>query len=261
MNVARRGTVNRMGGRGAAVVAVLLMAGLIGPVSAQAQDAPSDRLQASRAELRQLEQSLTGKSDGASQLQLTAVRARLSQGDFQPNDRLVVRITGETLPNDTLTVRPDRTIELPNMSPISLAGVLRSELQPHLQREIGKYLRDPQVMARSLLRVSVLGGVSRPGFINVPSDALLTEVVTAAGGPTQDGRIEKTKIVRGTNVLYAELETRDAFSAGRSLDQLNLQNGDQIQVGRQKSGNGGLQILGIVTGLVAAVVGVATLAK
>ena len=59
-----------------------------------------------------------------------SIRTRLSQGDFQAGDRIVLRITGDpnVKPEDTVTVRPGSVLLMPQMGEISLRGVLRSEL-------------------------------------------------------------------------------------------------------------------------------------
>ena len=57
------------------------------------------------------------------------IRLRLSEGDFYPGDRIVVRIDGPAPFTDTVTVAAGKKITLPQMGDFSLAGVLRSEVR------------------------------------------------------------------------------------------------------------------------------------
>ena len=53
---------------------------------------------------------------------------------------------------------------------IALAGsafLLRAELTDHLREQIARYVREPNVRAQSLLRITVMGQVGRSGFFVV----------------------------------------------------------------------------------------------
>ena len=80
------------------------------------------------------------------------LRTRLTEGDFQVGDRIMLVVEGEQALSDTFAVRDGRVLRLPTIGDVSLAGVLRSELEPHLLATMAKYLRDPVVRARSLIR-------------------------------------------------------------------------------------------------------------
>lgn len=158
------------------------------------------------------------------------IQDRLQQGDFRAGDRIVLQIAGETRAADTVIVQPGGEIALVGMGRISLAGVLRSELQEHLQKELGRFIRTPSVRTISLIRLSIQGAVGRPGFYVVPATALLDDVIMQSGGPGPSADLDKVVIQREGQTLLTGEDVRQAIAQGRSMDQLNLRAGDQIVV-------------------------------
>ena len=159
------------------------------------------------------------------------IRQRLTEGDFVTGDRIAIMLLGapEDFP-DTLTVEPGSVVTLPNMGQISLQGILRSEVQEHLRTEIGRFVRNPQLTAQALVRLSVQGAVGTPGFYVFPAEMLLGDVLMAAGGPEQDSRLEDIRIRRGEDELMRGGEVLTALDEGRSIDQLGLRAGDELTV-------------------------------
>ena len=72
---------------------------------------------------------------------------RLANGDFIPGDRILILVQGDTALTDTFTVRGDRMLPLPNIPPISLQGVLDSELEEYLTKELLRYIKEVQLEA------------------------------------------------------------------------------------------------------------------
>ncbi len=215
----------------------------------QAGDADRAGLQATRTALESLAQR-PADPNGAGRdprLSAAAIQARLTDGDFQPGDRILIGVEGELqLPDrpvpaqqprtmeralsDTFTVGPGRQVTLPVIGPVSLHGVLRAELEPYLTHEIARYVKDPVVHAKALIRVAVAGAVAKPGYYFVPTDAALSDALTAAGGPTQDAKLDKVRVERmGKRVLGGD-ELRVAITEGRTLDEMNLRAGDEFFV-------------------------------
>jgi protein involved in polysaccharide export with SLBB domain len=177
----------------------------------------------------------------------TLIRARLARGDFREGDRIIVRIEGSAGISDTLTVRPGNRLELPQMKEVSLDGVLRSELVPRLSAHVAQYLRNPVVRATPLVRVGVLGSVSRPGYYYTTAEVPLTDVLMTAGGPTVDADLKKTTIRRGSEVIVDAAKAQAALSQGTSLDMLHMIAGDAIEVGRKTQFNWVMTISSIAT--------------
>ena len=182
------------------------------------------------------------------------IRARLEEGDMRIGDRILLVVEGHQQLSDTFNVVAGRLVVLPEIGQIPLEGVLRSELQAHLTQELGRFIRDPVVRVRALIRVQILGAVERPGFYPVPSDLLLTDVLMLAGGPATGAKIDEIEIRRGSETIWEADALREALIEGRTLDQLSVRAGDGIYVPEQANRLSNLRdILYIVGGIVSIV--------
>lgn len=175
------------------------------------------------------------------------IRQRLEYGDFRVGDRILLSVQGEETLPDTAIVEPGQVIDLPLFGEIPVAGVLRSEIADHLSGEFSRFLREPVVRASGLVRVAVLGSVGNPGFFTMPAETMLADAIMAAGGPTGNANVDQVRIRRGPEEIMGGDQTRLALQQGLTLDQLNLQGGDQVTVPQRR---GFLGILGIMSTVV-----------
>ena len=156
------------------------------------------------------------------------VRERLRIGDFRAGDQIALFIEGGgAVQWDTLTVEEGPLIDVPTLGPISLQGVLRSELETHLRTELGLFIQTPRVQARALIRVAFMG-VGQPGFYMMPAEISLSEAVMLAGGPGAGVDPGQIRVERGQDVLWSVEELLTLVAAGSTLDDLGLQAGDRI---------------------------------
>lgn len=159
------------------------------------------------------------------------LRARLRDGDFRVGDAIVLNVVNVPQFSDTFPVRSGLVIQLPEVAPIPLSGVLRSELQPHLRRQIGRYVINPTVEAYSLVRVAVAGAVARPGFYEVRPDAPVSAAVMSAGGLAERGDATKISVRRAGRLIIPDAQLRSAVAIGATLDDLTIRPGDELRVG------------------------------
>ena len=227
------------------------------PGAAQQVDRPPG-LEVSRRELEQLLRRLDQASGAADSSDVArarardfagAVRSRLAQGDFHAGDRVALRVESGDPPanraeppaerpveqqlSDTFTVAPDRSITLPLVGVISLAGVLHAELEAHLTRQLSQFIRDPVLHARPLIRIGIVGAVAKPGFYGVPADVVLSDALMAAGGPLPDAKVADLWIERAGERLWEGDILRQAITDGRTLDEMSLRAGDQFIIPAQ----------------------------
>lgn len=188
------------------------------------------------------------------------VRTRLQQGDFQVGDQVALTVEGEPTLTATFTVQGGRVLRLPTLGEIPLAGVLRSELDEHLRRQISRYIREPVVTARSLVRISITGQVRQPGFYVVPAESLLSDALMAAGGPSATAKLSAIRVERGAERVWEGEPLRQAMVEGRTLDQMSIRAGDQVVVPAE-GGPRGSGALRAITALPAALLAVVTLAR
>jgi len=162
------------------------------------------------------------------------LKSRLEKGDFQEGDRMIVQIRNLSMPTDTFVVRTGRMLQFPEFGELSLEGVLRSELGERISKHLAKYLVDPSVRVVPLLRLAVIGRVSRPTYYYAPADAILSDLLTIAGGLAPDADLNRIVIRRGTDVIWKETDVQTALADGLSLDRLHLRANDQVDVGAKR---------------------------
>jgi len=186
------------------------------------------------------------------------VSAQTPATAFQVGDRILLRVEGDSALSDTFTVVAGPALRLPNVGEIPLAGVHRGDLEAYLTRELGLYIKDPVVQARALVRVSVVGEVTRPGYYAVPIDLVLADALMLAGGATKDARVDQLRVVRGSSSLWSGDRLQTAIARGATLEDLGIRGGDRIQVPGQRDPESKWRVVGlIVTSLATAVGGVA----
>lgn len=237
-------------------VAVVLFASLAmahpSPVRAQA----AGPLVGTRAELQARLAALPAGDPAAA-----ALSQRLRDGDFHPGDQISITVDGEPTLTATFTVGAGRLVTLPQAGDLALAGVLRSELDSAVRAQVARYLRDPVVHARALVRVGVMGQVRAPGWYVLPAESLLSDVMMAAGGPLPTARPENATVERASVRVWSAPQVRQALAEGRTLDQLDIRAGDQLMVPADRGGRGAalLRILGVIPAAALAIAGVSKL--
>lgn len=228
------------------------------PTQAVAQQGNADRRpEATRAELEALWAKLSPEQ--RTYTEAVALRERLDEGDFQIGDKVVLHVAGDTALSNTFTVNANRGLDLPNIGEVPLKGILRSELTGHLRTAVGRFIRQVDLRAESLIRIAVSGQVARPGFYNVSSIAVLGDVFTAAGGLTSLSDLSKTEVHRGGQPFLDPKQVTAAVTDGKTLDQMNLHSGDELQVAEKKKGSGTQAVL-LIGSIAAAVLSIAAVA-
>jgi polysaccharide biosynthesis/export protein len=212
----------------ASVVSLTTVVGAQDPLGLQ-------RRQATRAELEEAVKaadSVAPRVDEKTRVKLEAltssIRQRLKNGDFGPGDRLYLTVLGDSILTDTFTVKQEQKLALPNIPEFSIRGILDSELTAHLTKELSRYVRDPKVTATGLIRVTLTGGVGRPGFVTVPVDMLVTDVLMSQGGPSQAADLPKAYVKRADKTHLDKKQFAEALRTGRTVGDVAIRDGDEI---------------------------------
>ena len=259
MRVVRRaGPWGRVGWEG------LVLCGLLQAGSGwlPAQPAPTADLiqRASRLELtaraRDLEGQLASPKLGDSrrrstERELAALRQRLMQGDFRVGDRFTIVVRHDTVRVDTASVRDSLKVTILNLPDLSLAGVLRAELDERIGTHVARYLRNATVRTNPLTRIAVLGAVRVPGYYYVSPDRPLSDLLMVAGGPAPEADVDHLEVFRGPMRLIAGKESKRLVRDGRTLEQLDIQSGDEVRIPVKRKVNWGVivQLFFVATSL------------
>ncbi len=238
---------------------------VITPASLRSQESPVAGAQrATRAELAarvaQLEQRIALNERGLDRTrvltEISATKQRLQDGDFRVGDQFVVTIRTSDVKADTASVRDSLLVAIYNLPDVSLRGVLRSELNERLSAHVARFLRDASVRTNVLTRVSMVGAVARPGFYLASPDKPMSDLLMLAGGPAVDAKLDELEVSRGGRKVLAAKDSKRAIKEGRTLEQVDIQSGDEVRVPQRRRVNWQaiLSIIGVATTLFFAVV-------
>lgn len=186
----------------------------------------------------------------AKQVEADVIRERLAEGDIRSGDDIKVEILAEPGLSAVYNISPSRTLLLPGGSAIPMQGVLRSEVQDYLKQALKRYVVDPTVTVTTYVRISMFGALNKPGVFAAPASILLTEeIMKDAGGPTNNVRWEKSTIKRGDRVIVDGRAFALAVRQGATLDQLNVQAGDRIDLDAKPATGVVWRIIGAISAL------------
>lgn len=232
----------------------------------EAQQPPTPLQRASRNDLKARAEAiqrdlsagnLKDKDRSRLQAEAASVRTRLAEGDFHPGDRFLITIIQDasTRP-DTATVRDSLLVSLVGLPDVSLQGTLRSELNEKLTAHVARFLRNSTVRTIVFTRVAILGGVLRPGYYAVPPDQPIGDLLMVAGGTAPEARLNQLQVNRGSATLISVKDSRKALKEGRTLEQLDVQSGDEIKIPlkRKLSGQTVVQLLFVASSIFFALV-------
>lgn len=210
--------------------------------------ASREQLQQTLAEAEKIISSpgYSGRIKDMKRKEIALLKSRLDDGDLQPGDQVVLAVLNESTLTGNFVVSPSRTLALPGIPDISVRGLLRSEVQDFMSTELKKYIKNPTVTAQTTIRLSVLGGVGRPGYYQLPAQELIDSAIMTAGGPNGGVDPSKSRIERNRVEVLSKDGFRQALIDGRTLDQLNLRAGDEILVGGVRTVSNTRGLMGVL---------------
>jgi len=148
-----------------------------------------------------------------------------------PGDEIQVRAWGSIDVDYRSTVDRNGQLHLPRVGSFTVAGVRASDLQKHLQAQIGRLYTnfDLSVTLGQLraVKVFVVGPAQRPGVYTLSSQSTLLSAVVAAGGPGPNGSMRKIGLRRDGKVI-SELDVYEFLVRGDKSKDLQLSPGDVV---------------------------------
>lgn len=133
---------------------------------------------------------------------VTSLNAAATEIFNKPNNSYVSSSSanGGNLQSPGYLVNDEGNIQFPVIGEMKVTGLTTNELRVKITRELvnRKLLVDPIVIVRQLnFKVSILGEVSRPTVVNVPSEKIsLLEALGLAGDITIYGKKENVMVIR-----------------------------------------------------------------
>lgn len=99
-----------------------------------------------------------------------------------------------------------------------------------MSAHVARFLRGVEVRTNVLTRVAVLGSVRNPGYYYASPDRPVSDLVMLAGGPNPDANLKQLEISRGGKVQVKAKDSDRLIKDGRTLEQVDVQSGDEIRI-------------------------------
>lgn len=151
-------------------------------------------------------------------------------GEFNPGDAVRISSAPDTaaIPNGIYHIDGDGCILLPIVGRTRISNLTEEQLVSMLKTSFVEQLRFPNVQARPLIRVSALGGFTKPGLYYIDPSNSLWDVVRIAGGTLREDGLRKLQWERDRKPVVKDLIP--LLQSGGSLDKIGFRSGDQIWV-------------------------------
>jgi protein involved in polysaccharide export with SLBB domain len=147
---------------------------------------------------------------------------------LQPGDVLRITVWENEAMSGEVTVGPDGALMHPLYRQLRVAGVPLAEVDARMRTFLERFVTNPQFVAEPLLRVVVGGEVRQPNLYSLPPGTTVAQAVVLAGGPTERGRLDRVRMVRGGRESLLDLTDPAAPMANTAI-----QSGDQFYVTRR----------------------------
>lgn len=153
-------------------------------------------------------------------------------------DQLQMVLTGEVERLQTLEIRRDGTVLVPQVGQVPLAGLTLESARTALRQRAAQAFSglnsggtrlDLSVFRVRTSQVYVIGEVERPGAYQVSSLATVFHALTRAGGPTERGSFRNVQ-VRRAGELVREIDLYDYLLRGDASSDVRVLQGDIIFV-------------------------------
>jgi protein involved in polysaccharide export with SLBB domain len=150
-----------------------------------------------------------------------------------PGDTIRVQLFGNVNGIYEFEVSRDGVLNLPELGPITVAGLPFSEFRKDLNRRVEKMLIGTQVSVSMgelrTIRVFILGDAVRPGSYVVSSLSTISSSLYFSGGISEIGSLRNIQLKRNGKIV-AKLDLYDLLIKGDTSGDVRLQPGDVILI-------------------------------
>lgn len=148
-----------------------------------------------------------------------------------PDDTLVVQMYGKQTENHELKVDRDGNINLPEVGPVSVAGLKFSAARDLInnriqQASIGVNAAVSMGQLRTI-NIMIAGEARNPGMYAVSALTTVTQALFVAGGVSDIGSLRHITVNR-SGKRVAEFDLYDLLLKGENSNDVNLQHGDVV---------------------------------
>jgi polysaccharide export outer membrane protein len=152
-------------------------------------------------------------------------------GDYRigPDDVLVITVWDQKDLDQTVQVRPDGKISLPLVGEMDAGGLTVAELSSRLTTLYSRTVKGAQVtVSVKEIRsrpVYFIGGVAKPGPLQLTQDLTLLQALSSVGGALPTADLESAFVQRGANRIPINIQE---IMRGNMAQNVRLQPGDTV---------------------------------
>ncbi|MCB9059510.1 MAG: polysaccharide biosynthesis/export family protein [Calditrichae bacterium] len=147
---------------------------------------------------------------------------------FKPSDGVLVDAFPDTnsFLNKVFAIDDNGFAEFPMVGKVQVSKMTKIELIDFIKDTYKNYLRYPNVYVKPVVRISLLGGFTKPGLYYVDLNSSLWDVVYDAGGTVSEDGIYDMEWDRNNDTKSDDIAP--LFEKGISLRAMGFKSGDQI---------------------------------
>ncbi len=160
--------------------------------------------------------------------------ATLSAREYNLNtgDKIAISVWGHADLNLQTTIAPNGEISFPLVGNIEAEGKTINQLQQELKKSLSQYIIEPEVninlISYQKLKVIIMGEVHNQGSFEIRADSRVLDLISMAGGITENAAAENASLQRGNNKLKINIE--ELFKGNNLNQNYPLKDGDQLYI-------------------------------
>jgi polysaccharide export outer membrane protein len=148
-----------------------------------------------------------------------------------PGDVIKVQLYGKESNEYSLTINRDGTVQIPDLGPVSVAGLsfadLRQELSKRIQQQMIGIESNITMGELRSIRIFIAGDAYKPGSYTVSSLSTITQALFVAGGVNEIGSLRNVQVKRNGKLIGA-FDLYDLLLRGDASGDINLRSGDVV---------------------------------
>ncbi len=134
-----------------------------------------------------------------------AAAAPAATAMLRPGDAVRVTVWRQPDLSGEFAVGPDGSLSHPLYRDVRVADIALSDVEARLRTFLLQFEANPRFVVEPLFRVAVGGEVGRPNLYFLRPGTTLAQAVALAGGPTDRGRWDSVRLLRGGRQQHYDL--------------------------------------------------------
>ncbi len=120
---------------------------------------------------------------------------------LRPGDSITIKVWGFDKFNTEQTVNGQGMITMPLVGEVEAEGLSKQQLKKLLKKKLSEYIKEDIIITLNIQqsranRITVLGSVGRPDNYSLMEEVTIFEILSTAGGTTEQADLRNIKIYR-----------------------------------------------------------------